>query len=388
MAKVNTTLYGELALIPFQPTIPIDETLAWLTDFIESQDGSEFREARRSMPRQSFGYLIPLQYWKKAEAQNTLYGAIRQDWAIPVWSEPQEVGTITQGDTVINCDTIYRDLRENSLALLYNCNGVFELIEIESKTDTSITLLNPSNGITNAYLVPVRKGFIVGKADIQTSGREGAVRLEFQVDDNLFLEPAEPEQYLGDDIYFGENLLKASDFITRTIKQRQDILDLDLGVISRRTTWDNPKRSIQYNLLLDTVEDVKEYRDFIYRRSGKFRQYWLPSFENDIIVTNVISGGLELIADRDSYVDYSTMRVNIALQDLDGNWYARVIDSVAAISSLKMRLTLNEVLPLQTGEIFLVSFLALNRLDTDRIEMRWINGGNMTSEFSTLEIEP
>ena len=43
MAKITTTLFGELAIIPFQAEAPISETLEFYTDVMLASDGTEKR---------------------------------------------------------------------------------------------------------------------------------------------------------------------------------------------------------------------------------------------------------------------------------------------------------------------------------------------------------
>ena len=58
MAKITTTLFGELAILPYQAEAPVKESLEFLTDVITAYDATEERLQLRSKPRQSFNYSI------------------------------------------------------------------------------------------------------------------------------------------------------------------------------------------------------------------------------------------------------------------------------------------------------------------------------------------
>ena len=120
MAKINTTLFGELPFLPQVAEIPVTETLSFLTDSIIHYDGTEQNIQLRSKPRQKFEYSIPIKYKDNADLFNTLSGAIRKKWAVPNWTDLQPVGNINIDATNINCDTVNFDLRANSLAMIFD----------------------------------------------------------------------------------------------------------------------------------------------------------------------------------------------------------------------------------------------------------------------------
>lgn len=389
MAKITTTLFGELALLPYQAEVPVREKLEWLTDVLQAYDGSEQRLQSRTKPRQTLEYNVPLQYWKKATAFNTLYGAIRKDWAVPVWTEAQAVGDITGGQNTIDCDTLVHDLRADSLAMLFSLDGSYEIVEIESITATDVTIYGPgATSRLGAWLIPVRRGFIVGTAQMPTNGREGSVKVTFQIDDNLSLTPAEPAQYLGDDIYYDAGLLSESGIMTRVLQQRQDVIDFELGPVERRTPWNNARYSSPYASLLEGPTEVRAYKEFLYRRAGKFRAFWLPTFENDLRLLSTGTITSTMVVESASLIDYASNRTHIAIEDADGNWYPREISDFIQLDADRVQFTLSTNLNLDSDKIVRMSYLGLNRLDADQIAFNWVGNNVVKSEVRILEISP
>ena len=163
MAKVTTTLFGDLALLPIEASVPCTETLDWKTEVVEHYDGTEKREQLRTDPRQSLMYRISETTNNKIAAYLVEYGALSLDWIVPVWIEQQIIGaTLIGATTLVLPDVSIYDFRDNSLAYLYESPVKWQVLEI-STVDTltnTLTLTTPLELFTNAKLMPARLGII------------------------------------------------------------------------------------------------------------------------------------------------------------------------------------------------------------------------------------
>lgn len=386
MAKITTQLFGELAILPYQAEAPLKESLEFLTDVIKAQDATEERLQMRSMPRQSFNYSIPLQAWRTAAAFNTEYGAIRKNWAVPIWTEAQYIGTIGAGLLSIDCNTSLYDLRPQSLAMLYSVCGDYQVIEIDEVFSNHITLLADTEYVAGAWLMPVRKGWIQGNIDKPTNGHNGKSSLIFVIDDNPTITPAVPAQYLGDDIYYDAPLL-SSGSLSASLSQQQDITDMSLGPVARRTNWNRPQYGKPWRSLFTTPEEVRSFREFLYRRAGKFRRFWYPTFENNMRVANTGNITTTLVIQSDSFIDYASLRTHIAIQ-ANGVWHPRAISNPVQVSATQVQLTLSSALNVRAETIARTSYLGLHRFDADRIEFNWQGGGVVETNVQVLELSP
>lgn len=387
MAKVTTQLFGELAILPRQAEAPIRETLEFLTDLMESYNGSEQRLQLRSKARQTFAYTVPLQAWHMAAAFNTEYGAIRKRWAVPIWTEAQYVGTVLTNAPAIVCDTANFDFRDESLALLYAGCDKWQVIEIASVEPGQINLLSNVNGFVGAWLLPVRIGWIANTVEQPTNGHNGKSTLTFEIDDTSVIPSSAPEQYLGNDIYYESGLL-AGDSVSRTIEQRLDENDFDLGPTERRTTWNNARFGTPYRRLINGPSEMRAFKSFLYRRMGKFRSFWMPSFQVNMRATNTGVIVSTLVINADSYIDYASIRTHIAIQTIDGAWHLRTVSNPIQINATSIQLTLSSALNIQADRITRISYLGLHRFDADRIELNWIGNNVAESEVRILELTP
>lgn len=384
MPKIATVLFGDLPFLPMQAERPLSESLAWLTDVTEAHNSSEDRVQLRSMPRQTFVYTLPISAANFARTFNVEYGALRQRWAVPLWTEAQYVGTVA--GTTIACDTTNFDLRADSLALLYRDSTHWQVVEIETVSVGSVELYSAADALTGAFLMPVRLGYIAGNVDKPSNGYNAKSKMTFEIEDNMPYSADVPTQFLANDIYFEPSI--ANGFLDRSLEQQQDIVDGQLGKVFRRTTWANPRFGSPYKTITSDAQEMRAYKDWLYRRAGKFRSFWLPSFEMNLRCANVGNIVSTLYATRDSYFDYATARTHIAIEDTAGNWYARTVSSPVEVSGDRVQLTLSSPLNVDASLIRRISYLGLYRLDTDSVEIQWIGNSVTQSDARVLELSP
>lgn len=387
MAKITTNLFGQLAIFPQQVEAPVKETLEFLTDVMESHNGSEQRLQLRSKARQTFDYTMPLQAWHMAAAFNTEYGAIRKRRAVPIWTEAQYIGLVIENATLIGCNTAFYDFRPNSLAMIYKDFDNWQVVEIISVEADHIVLSNGAKASSDSYLMPVRIGFVSANVDKPTNGHNGKTKVTFEIEDNLEFSAAVPTQYLSNDIYYEASLLSGSS-VSRSIESRLDINDFGLGPVERRSPWKNARFATLYNKLVKNAEEMRQFKDFLYRRAGKFRAFWMPTFEVNMRVKNTGTVVSTLVIESDSFLDYATLRTNIAVQTISGVWLPRVVSNPVQINSTSVQLTLSSPLNIAAKDIARVCYLGLNRLDADRIEISWNGGGIAETQFRILELKP
>lgn len=380
--------YGDAAILPYPAEVPIKETLEFLTDVIQAYDATEQRLQLRGLPRQSFDYSIPLNPNTFAEAFNTQYGAIRSNvWVIPVWSESQFVGNVGNDSTEIECVTEYYSFTLNSLAMLINVCGEYQVLEVDEVESDRILLSVPTNGfIGNAYLMPVRRGWIQGDIQMPTSGYSSKQSLTYVVDDNPYMLPDAPTQYLSNDIYYDVPYL-SNGFLDARMNQHQEIVDMQLGVVTKLTHWNRPQYGKPWRFIMTTPQEVFAFREFFYRRAGKYRSFWFPTFENNMRVTSTGNITTALIVKIDSYIDFASLRTHIAIE-ANGVWYPRAISGITPLDSERMQFTLSSTLGgIPASSITRVSFLGLHRLDTDRAELIHKNGV-VEANLQILELSP
>ena len=386
MSKVVTTLAGTVALLALPCQAPMRETVAYLTDVIDSFNGTEDRHQLRSAPRVRLQYTIPQQAWDRAHAYNTERGALREKWAVPLWSQTQLVGAITAGATSIVCNTTLYDLRAASLALLYQSNSLWQVVEVSAVGSGSITV-SAAQAFTNAVLVPLRLGYIAGNVQRTGNGHNAMAQVAFDLDDNIEITAAEPTQYLSNDIYFDEVLMPSESYES-SLERREENADYDLGAVARSTPWTYARGVMNYVRQMTTPEEVLAFRQFLARRAGKYRAFWAPTYEVDLRLTNTGTITTLITFQKDSYNDWATDRTHVAFEDDQGTWYARALSNIVIASSTTLQATLSSALNLPASRIRRVSYLGLKRLSGDSVELEWIGNGVCQAALSVTELSP
>ena len=384
---IESVAFGELAIFPRQAEAPIKEALDFLTDTMISHNGKEDRIQLRSKPRQSFVYKIPVQAWDMAAFFNVGYGAIRQKWAVPLWTEAQYIGSVASGIQHVVCNTGLYDFRDNSLALLFTGCGDYQLVEITMVEPDRINIVAGVRKMTEAWLAPVRLGWIAGNITRETSGYNAKYSIAYEIEDNPELEPIEPPQFDGHDIYFEPGLLSGGK-LSRTIEKQLDVADFDLGPVAYRSPWLNSRHATPYRTILEGPAEIHAHKQWLFRRMGKFRAFWMPTFEHNLNIRNTGNIVATLLIDSDFYMAYGQGRKHIAIETLDGVWHARTVSNALQMNDETVQLTLAAPLNIQSNNIARASYLGLHRLDADKIELQWIGGGVVESNVRILEISP
>lgn len=386
MAKITTTLFGALALVPYQAEAPVKDTWEFLTDVIPSYNGNEQQVPLRNAPRRLVSYSIPVQALDDPTVWNTVYGGIRAKWAVPMWAEGQYLGTVGAGLTTINCDTVYHDLRASSLAMLWTSPSVYRIVEISSITATSISFPGATTAMANVYLIPVRIGYINGGVSRPSTGFGASFQMHFNIDDLLTVTPTAPTQYLSNDFYT-EVPLTNDGTLTTAFQRDQDIIDFELGKIGYRSPWANTRYASMFRAICANDVEVKTYRDFIYRRAGKYRKFWMPTFENNMRMKNTGTIVSTLVVFRDSWEDYATQRTHIAIE-AGGVWYPRVISAPVYSDATTVQFTLSSALNIPADSVRRICYNGLYRLDSDSIDFSWIGNNVLDSNVRILELTP
>ena len=373
----------DYALIQYQPKTPIIERLEWMTDVFIGNDGTETRTQKRSNPRQIFEYTFPLAFWRKIDTVNTVKGAIRNDFAIPIWTEGQFVGNLSNGQTQILCDTSTEYwLPVGSFVYLYSENGNNQFGEIEVRYSNAVQLTAGVTAQTSVYLMPLRFGYIVGNPKHITNGLESVVEVKFalyephDIGANITL----PMQFEEDDIYYFQNGSN-----NRKISKDQEIIDFELGYTKSLSSHENTDYFDTLRFVLQGSTEIREYKEFLFRRLGRFLNFWLPTFEND--VENLSTGTITttMLVSRDSIDEYALDYAYICIFTSDGNYHPVLIDSIEIIDSDRVQFNFDSSLGIDASDILMISYLNFNRLDTDSVELRWIGNHIVESEVVYIQ---
>lgn len=374
------------AMLALQPEAPVTEKLVWFTDLIVSKDGSEQRWQIASDPRQEFDFMFPATDKRKVLAFNTVWGALPKEWLVPVWPQAQAYGAVSAGLATLANVNLDSELRAPGLALLWQSDTQWQIVGFDSFDGDDMLLNTLTQAFTDAWLIPLRTGFMQQNAVRKLNGYEATFDLNFTIRDNAALTVAAPTQYLGDDLYTVPTLFKGEE-LSDDMLSNIDLFDPMVGPVAFYQNWDHSKIAKTYRVVCENAAETWELREFLHRRAGRFRAFWQPSFENDLRLesTGTIVSTMNIV--KDDFIRHAADRTHIAIEAA-GVWYPRAITLITEVDADTVQLTLSSAVNVAANRISRISWLGLRRLNTDRVEIRYVGGGVAEAEFRTLEVSP
>lgn len=390
--KLTTENFGEVILLTSPALVGGTETLGFKTDVFESKNGTEVRTPLKDKARQTLGFSSVAIRNEIAQHFNAQWAGIRKNWAVPLFQESQFVGdvapeVVTDGEplpeqTVIACRTDIYSFYERGLALLKNKTEQI-LVEVLSVASDRIVIKNAIN-IKGATLYPVRLCFINGDISRQISGVHAQASITFIVIDEPEVAESVPQQFLNEDLH-NFCLMLDGGRLEATISQNQNIINNEVGPIFQNSDWSFARYSKQFRTILRNHQELHEYRQFLFRRRGKYRPFWLPTYEANMRCKSTGFISSVMLIESDQYKQLADQRKHIAVRS-NQTWTAHTITASALVSGSTVQVTVSPALNKNASSIERISYLGLHRLDADSIDLHYQGAGNVEVTVPILEI--
>lgn len=382
----TSSIYGKVGAIPYPPKGGSTEALEFYTDVLPSYTNDyEERSQLRALPRNYFSYQHDASFQFQQEIYNALRANLRGNWLIPLWFENQKTN-VALNDTIFNVDTLLHDLRVNTHALLFKSICQWQIISIASITNTTITA-NENCALTGwIYVVPFRFGKLSANAAGDITGYNSTYKLQYYLNDVLTGLTESPTQYNSKDFYTIPYLMDEKAGVQ--IIQPEDQLEFSVGGIDSNTTWTRSMYSRQQKFDGLGAADYRAFKNYFYRRAGKFRDFYSPTFESNLLNASTGTIASTFTCKDEGYVNnlYANQK-RIGFRLIDGSWQVRTATSAINIAGGKSQIGLNAALNVSAKNINLVSFVTLNRLDTDRVEIQLGQNQYWSTSASVIEIQ-
>lgn len=353
----------------------------WLTDVHEAENGSESYVKARNTPRLTYEITAFAGKDECVAAYNLLYSGLSAQWGVPLWNEAQIIDHIS--GPVVYCATGNRSFEVDNYAILWKSSEEFLFSKIVGKSAIAIELEDSAVGFENCQVMPMQVGRIVGNPSRSFNGFDEQVSFRVEIDNPKILEPSEPDQFLNFDIYFPETGgLLEGDRAESSFQTRDDIADFGLGEVAHNNPWAHSKVVYPYNVLLEGFDEITDFENWLFRREGRYRPFWMPTWENDFRLTSSTSNALYV--KEDWYLRTSSIRKTIGIETSSG-WVACQISEVNDIGGGLLELVLSASI---SGTVLRVSWLGLRRLNSDRVEISYLGNNVAKVALSCLEIDP
>ena len=381
-------LTGSRAVVwPYIPQGEFTESYAYLTDVIESQDGTEQRASLRDLPRLSLTH----RYLFGDEEINARVENLLADWAgrvfaVPIWQDATTLTSqATAGAVVLNvASTTDRDFRFGSgeLVLLYTSEFVFEAAEVLSFTTTTITVIIGigQTWVAGTRVLPIRLATLRNaprQRTYATAARDMqmqfvATTLAGYPDESAFTVYRSAPVFL-DDMRLG------GDTQERQIDRDVQIIDSGTGRAFQSSTKRFSPMSMPFVLDFETRAEQWRLKRFLHARRGSFKSFWVPTWRKDFAVQSTATApATNIFVKAAKYSDhvFSTVgesRKHIMIEYANGARDFRRINSANLTSpGVLETLTLDSATTqdVSGANVVRISFLLRVRLAADQFDFK------------------
>lgn len=360
---------------PFIPQRDFTESLEWFTEVMRCK-GAEQRLALRPQARQGhmFEYLLDEQQLARAKSLARFCSA--QEVLVPGWESMTRLGAVPFGTSVLTFDTTFSPYREGGQVIVLQADDHYEVRTVDALAEDGITLSAPlgrSYGL--AFVMPLRPSRFAQDFDA-TRGTNPLTRAQgrFVTTDvysleGLGLAPDYPV-YMGYDVLTDRTVLISS--VRERYVRESTEFDNQLGVLWADAEYKYPIQTSQLSWSIDDRQRLWAIRAWLDERRGKWRGFWMPSWNLDFILTapTLVTDDTMTVRNTD-YRLYEGVRDIMILTTSGNTYFRRVISAAPGILGTEV-LTLSAPIgvALDPAQVQAICLLTFTRLDADRVEIR------------------
>lgn len=370
------------------------QILEWLTDVLTGDDGTEQRISLRFFPRQSYkiSSRVPRQF--RASMDNLLYGWRHRLWGVPIWPEATRLtAAVGIGDSTLYLNTLYADYYVGGRCLIYLD---YETIAVGTIADIADTWLEIEETMARAFSVlawvmPLKTGRL--KANPQQNlqdGHRASVSATFLLTEAPAVEASTSNQTYNDiDVEMTMPVLSSGGNVNDVWQRKMTVYDFSAGIRRELSTWNYTRKARSYTLQLRSRASIWAMRQWLMRRRGKAVPFYQPSFQADLVLTELDGDiGNLLICAGNLHPSLGFERVNLAFFMSDGSVAFAGVTGAAANSSGTMTLTLAEDIDLDRKDVVRISYMGCKRLASDSAEITWDRTDLAEIDYGIVEIRP
>lgn len=373
--------FTRILAFPYPPEAGVEEMLAWLTDILEHDDGTEQRIALRDFPRQSFSFNLQRSSGpERQRVERRLFDRQHLPWGLPVW--PEEVALRVAAiptDTALLVDQTYNsDFRVGGSLILFADETTFETALI---TEIHPTRLILNSGLAGSWAVGSRVMPLRTAILRSFSGRRHPVNLsehelEFLVTDNE-ADLAQTNWWStvnGKLLIDDDNLTEGT--ASESWERRVTVFDNATGLMRQISRTDMSFRVSERRWSTKSRADLRRVRGLFYALRGQQGSFYHPTFAHDLTpVDDLSSGAVTMDVTNTGYSDYVQDRHPLdwlRVVKTDGTTIVREIVGSSVTSATVEQLTVGATWGenVAVEDIQRVEFLEEVRLAADSVTIR------------------
>lgn len=386
MAKLILDGEGVYYINPRTPSIGGVEKWKFYTNILRAIGGDEEAVSITDTPQINIDFSWVYEAQEIAEGYNLFYGAMRENWIVPLWYFLTPVESYDYlNNTLVVPSVNMRPFEAGKHVLIKNKNQ-WQVIKVSSIDGDIITVggLITVN-LNGANIIPCAKGFIEGDLKRVINAKVTQISVNYILTDFTRIPSATPSKlYKGFELWDG-CMVMGSGSGEVVFSQQQDVFDGGIGLRAQRTTWDKPYTTKRMILIAENRDEAYKQRMWIMFRCGQARPFYAPLYETigEVLNTTFITNKLRIRSS--NYSEVLTRRKHIGLK-IGEVWKPFEISYISQISEDDFELTLLTNVNINPSSIKNVTYFSLHRLGTDMVQFNEIGGGKTTVEIPLVEV--
>jgi hypothetical protein len=377
----------------------IDESIEYLTDVMKAYSDNEQRRGLRQAPRRAVRIRpVALTPRNSAGMESLVWGWQNQPYGVPWWQDATALtADVAPGAFVIPCNTADRQFAPGGLVSIWQDEFTFEALSIESVAANSITTSSPTqNSWTASPATLVMPVFLARLPKSLEVIRHASFIDEMDLEFIGEAQQPAPSPSVSLTQYKGYDVLEIAPNWDGDLNRKYDrslvTIDPKIGPIEVIDKGGSAVVGQRFPWWLDGHSNVTTFRGFILRRFGQMNPFWLPTWDEDLVLAQDVGatdGAIKIQSE--FYTKFffpSVARRDLAFIPVSGgsNVYRRVTaaeDNGDGTETLTLDSATGVALPASTT---MLSFLTLARLLADRVDIRWATADLAQAELELQEV--
>lgn len=378
----------------------VAETISYLTDVLSAYSDNEQRRGLRQFPRRALRFrALALTPRNSAGLESLIWGWQDQPYGVPWWPDATPLtANVAAGSFSIPCNTVDRQFEAGGLCCIWQDEFTFEALTVEAVSPTAITVLSPTQFNWTAspaiLVMPVFLARIGDSVDVSrhTSGMD---QIDLQFIGEAMQQAPAPSTTLTqfksiDVLEIRPNWVGSP--LKRNYKRSMVTIDPKIGPI---TVVDKGGTAIvgqTFPWWLDGHSNVTTFRAFILRRFGRLNNFWLPTWDQDLVLNGDVGPtdtGIVIQSEfysRFFFPDQSRRFIAFIPVSGGANSYHEITaaeDNGNGTESLTLDAPTGTAFPAAST---IVSFLTLARLGSDDVEIEWETADHAGANLELKEV--
>jgi hypothetical protein len=377
-------------LWPFIPKTNFNETKQWSTDIIASRHGEQ-RLSNREIPRRAlqFNYTFKesSEYVLAKQLANTMCHLAA---ATPLWSDVTYLTNLVIGQTVIYLDTTKLEYYVNGLVVFWKSYLSYDIAEISAVySDRIILKLGLKHNYSSCWAAPTLIGYLPNGITLSRGeNQEKSCSIAYNIVDSF-----NSGVWSVTDTFLTLPVLTASSVVTGGLDEKfsrnVEVFDSESGNFIPLDVEDYNRHRQSIQIKSRSVTELYNLRRMFDYLQGKYKTFWLPSYNNDYIAsTNLSSGATSINVIYSQLGTYPIGYVRITGKTLAGV----AISSYFTVSGTTSNTDGTDTIGLSPAvataiyNISRIDVMKKVRLDTDTIEFTHSNKRITTVKATVVEV--